>query len=198
MNPRSKALSRVIGGKKAQENGAVAEGIVEAARHLARTKRLVDVRKVPTPMRYDGSKRAWVPSERSTVDGVGFVMATSNGNEPSKGTFVADEVKSVDVTAGPSVLLSRVETHQRDFLQSVHESGGVAVVTFVLLGVSRDMLSIWRWYDICDESSISIERLRARAVSVNGYGGEVRACWLRYDLSAARLERVGGWGDPAA
>lgn len=197
MSASPKALSRVIGGKKAQENGAIAEGIVDAARHLARTKRLVDVRRVPTPMRYDGSKRAWVPSERSTVDGIGFIMAEGSLNAPPQGTFVADEVKAVVRSSGDTIPLSRIEDHQCAYLDAVGSACGVAVVTFVLLDEPMRVLSIWRWQDIREMTSIPYDRLLSRAVSVAGYGGEVRASWLRYDLSAARLERVGGGGDPA-
>lgn len=161
--------SRSAAGRLAHANGEIAEGIVAKARELACAAKLADVRKVPVPMRYDPSKKAWVHAERSTVDGVGYVMAAS-----AAGTFIADEVKSVSGEA--PVRISRVEEHQREFLDSVHANGGIAVVTFVLLGERLRMIAMYPWYEIRDRVSIPVAELRSNAVAVNRYGDSLLLC----------------------
>ena len=161
-DPIAKAR-RAIAGSRAKANGDAGEEIVAQARAYAFRAGAFRIDRVPTPSKPIGNGR-WVPDEKSTVDGVGFVLDGSAG-------FIAEEVKAVD-EPGP-FYLSRVEDHQKAFLDAVDRAGGIAMVTVVLLRQPKRRLSVWGWWECSARTSIPYEELLERAVPIEGYAKAV-------------------------
>lgn len=129
-----------------QARGEQTESILKGYHLESHHRRVAHLDKVPTPTAVVKGKVIY--ATKSTVDFIGYMMDGS-------ARFVAEEVKSFFEVG--SFAMSRVKPHQRAYLDGVHASGGVAVLTIV----DR----IWQvyvcpWELVRARASLSYEDLR--------------------------------------
>jgi penicillin-binding protein-related factor A (putative recombinase) len=124
--------------RRAAKSGKRGEQIVADYNAAALKAGVACLHQIPTPTRW--SPRGLRYASRSTVDFVGFLLDGS-------ARFVAMEVKTC--TSKKTFSMSEVEPHQREYLDTVHDAGGLALLTIVF-GVDHAVCVIpWQTIRTC-------------------------------------------------
>lgn len=95
--------------------GKMLERFIEASNKQYELKGLALIQKIPTPMAKNSKKGQYFYSAKSTVDFVGV----------SHGQYIAFDAKETKVDRFP---FSRLESHQKDYLNNTRRHGGYAFI----------------------------------------------------------------------
>jgi penicillin-binding protein-related factor A (putative recombinase) len=128
--PKADLRAEVAAAKsRASRSGVRGEQVIAEYNACAESYGVALLHKLPTPTRRVKRGNGWsiIYTARSTVDYCGVML-------DGTGRHVAIEAKSC--TSRPKFYLSEVESHQREYLDSVAKAGGVAALA-VVFGQAR-------------------------------------------------------------
>jgi penicillin-binding protein-related factor A (putative recombinase) len=143
-------------------NGDATEALIERMHSAMLSLGIARMRKIPTPMRIVGGKAPRFTAVFAKPSGVDFVGHTLTS--PSRPVYV--EVKRVSAWRLP---FSRIEPQQREELESVTRSNGIAIVLVVVDG--RDVCAVpWHAIEAAEADGMkSLDERELWACRVNGW-----------------------------